>query len=432
MKELSYRSNEKQWITENEYIELVRGSRQVYIQSGSGEPQKLINCLVNNKEKFHDLVIISTPLPFNKIQYLSDGTEGHFYLRSFFTGSHIASAMARGQAEYIPCHLSRIPQILSSESIKIDIVLILVSPPDRDGYVNLGANIDYVRTAIKNGSTIIAEINDQVPRINGDTRLNIGEIDFMMPSDEPVIEAPPPHVGSVEQAVGRNVAEFIPDKAVVQIGIGSVAEAVLQNLGSKKDLGIHSGLISDTMVELARAGVINGKYKSIQQGLMVAAMLVGTGKTVYAFCSDNPNVELYPVTWTHNPITLSKIDRFVSVNSALQVDLSGQANCEVLNGQYVGGVGGIVDFMRGAGMSMGGRSIIALPSTAGQEKYSRIVSKIPDAVVTCPRTDIDYVATEYGVACLSGKGLAQRAEALIRIAHPDFRAILKKEFIKTF
>jgi 4-hydroxybutyrate CoA-transferase len=308
----------------------------------------------------------------------------------------------------------------------VDVLLMQVTPPDAEGFCSYGVSVDYTEAAAQSARTVIAQMNSRLPRTGG-SRIHLDALTCIVEQDEAVIELTPPKIGEIELKIGENVAALIPDGATLQLGIGAIPDAVLLSLKGKKDLGIHSEMFSDGVVLLAEAGVVNNRRKNLHPGKFIATFLMGSRK-LYDFAHNNPDVELHPVDYTNAPHIIGQIENLISINSALQVDLMGQVNAEMIGSKQFSGTGGQVDFVRGAGLSPGGKSIIALPSTAAKGTISRICLELDKgSAVTTSRNDVHYVVTEYGAADLRGKSLRQRAEALINISHPDFRPILREE-----
>lgn len=316
----------------------------------------------------------------------------------------------------------------------VDVALIQVSKPDEHGYCSFGVSSDYTKPAADCAKIVIAEVNKQMPRTMGNSFIHVSDMDFIVESDHPIIELPLPKIGEVEKAIGRNCAELVEDGSTLQLGIGAIPDAVLLFLKDKKDLGIHSEMISDGVVELVEAGVITNKNKTLHPGKSVVTFLMGT-KRLYDYADNNPAVEMYPVSYVNDPKVIMQNNQMVSINSCVQVDFYGQVASESIGAKQISGVGGQVDFVRGASMSLDGKgkSIIAMPSTASKGKVSRIVPMLDEgAPVTTSRNDVDYIVTEYGIAHLKGKTNKGRARALINIAHPDFREELAVEFQNRF
>ena len=321
---------------------------------------------------------------------------------------------------------------LFKTTMPVDVALIQVTPPDEHGYCSLGVSVDYTKPAAEAAKTVIAQVNDRMPRTMGESFIHVTEIDCFVEHSAPIIELGAPKIGDVERAIGENCASLISDGDTLQLGIGAIPDAVLLFLKDKKDLGIHSEMFSDGVVELVEAGVVTNKKKTFHPGKMVVTFLMGS-KKLYDFVNNNPTVEMYPVDYVNDPVVIMKNDNIVSINSCVQADLMGQVCSESIGLTQISGVGGQVDFVRGAMMAKNGKSIIAMPSTAGKGKFSKIVPLLDEgAAVTTSRNDVDYIVTEYGIAALRGKTLRERAKALIQIAHPDFREGLALEYEKRF
>ena len=302
----------------------------------------------------------------------------------------------------------------------------MVSPPDEHGFMSYGLSVDYTRQAAETARVVVAEVNPKMPRTHG-SFIHVSEIDYIVESDYEPIEIPLPKIGEVEEKIGSYIADLIPDRATLQLGIGAIPDAVLHFLTGKKDLGIHTEMFSDGVVDLYEKGVVTNKYNNLNPGKFVATFLMGT-KRLYDFANDNPAVLMKPVDYTNNILVAGQLENLISINSALEVDLYGQVCADMIGGKQFTAVGGQVDFVRAAMSSKGGKSIIAFPSTGKKGTVSRITAKLKDgACVTTSRHDVDYIVTEYGVARLKGKSNAERAEALISIAHPDFREELSRE-----
>jgi 4-hydroxybutyrate CoA-transferase len=306
------------------------------------------------------------------------------------------------------------------------------SPPDEHGYVSLGVSVDYTKGAAENSQLVIAQVNKNMPRTLGDSFLHVTKIGCLVEIDAPIIELAPPKITDVERAIGENVAKLIRDGDTLQLGIGAIPDAVLLFLKEKNDLGIHTEMFSDGVVELVEAGVITNKAKTLHRGQSVATFLMGT-RRLYDYVDNNPAVAMYPVDYVNDPYVIAKNDNLVSINSCVQIDIMGQVVSTSAGLRQISGVGGQIDFVRGANMSKGGRAIMAMPSTTGKGKISKIVPFLDQgSAVTTSRNDVNYVVTEFGVAQLRGKSLRKRAEALIEIAHPDFREELRAEFRRRY
>lgn len=365
-------------------------------------------------------------VPMGPAKYAQPGMEESFWHNSFFLGANTRKAREENRADFTPCFFSEVPRLFKSNLLPVDVALIQITPPDANGYCSLGVSADYTLAAAECAKTVIAQVNSQVPRTGG-AKIAIDRISCIVEKDEPLIELQPPKIGEVEKKIGENVAGLIPNGATLQLGIGAIPDAVLRFLHDKKDLGIHSEMFSDGVVFLAEAGVITNREKTINPGKFIATMLMGTRK-LYDFVDHNPDVEVLPVDYVNDPYIIGQHNNMISINSAIQVDLMGQVNAEMIGSRQFSGIGGQVDFVRGTSRSVGGKSIIALPATAAGGKLSRICCELDrGAAVSTSRNDVHYVVTEYGVANLRGKSLHERAHSLIAIAHPDFRQTLLAE-----
>jgi len=330
-----------------------------------------------------------------------------------------------GAGNVIPANISDLCGLIAGGRPRIDIVLLQVSGPDDAGHYNAGVGIECLHEMIAGARLVIAQLNPALPWTNGDTRIESGLIDILVPATHPVLELPAPRIGPVETAIALHVARLVPDRATIELGIGRIPEAVTAALGNKRGLGIHSGSIGDGVADLMAAGIADNRHKEIDAGITVTLMLMGT-RRLYAFADRNKEIEIRSPRYTHDALVLGQFRRFVAINSALEIDLTGQVNAETLAGRTVGLTGGQMDFVRAANRAPEGRSIIALPSTSRDGKHSRIVARLADGVVTTPRADADCIVTEYGIADLKGRTLAERAQALIGIADPAFRADLQR------
>jgi 4-hydroxybutyrate CoA-transferase len=405
-------------------ISTIQSFQKVFLAPFCNEPQTLVEELVRQKARLQNVYLYNAVIGSPCI-YADQTCHSHFKIRTFLGSSLLKSAYMNYACDYLPVNLSEIPRWVEQE--KIDVALIQVSSPNDEGYCNLGLSVDTVRTLIKRAATVIAQVNNELPLTYGETLVHVSEIDQFVLSDRPLLSIPNGKPSEDDMKIGRYVAELIPDHATIQVGLGKIADSVLISLKSKKGLGIHSGSITDPVTELIDLGVITNEHKEINQYKTVCTTLTGT-KELYKYSHMNKEIQLYPSDYTHNPAVISKMRNFHSINSALEVDLSGQINAEQVGDFPVAGVGGQMDFIHGARLSKGGKAIIALPSTAKKGAQSRIKVKIP--YVTSIKSEIDYVVTEFGIASLFGKSLSERALALIAIAHPDFRDELHSDFEK--
>ena len=350
--------------------------------------------------------------------------EQSFRFNGFFLGAPTRKAVAENRGTFTPCFFGEVPRLFKSGILPVDVVLMQVTPPDEEGFCSYGLSVDYTQAAAESATIVVAQMNAKLPRTGG-SKIHLDALTWIVERDSPIVELPAPDFGEVERRIGEHIATLVPDGATLQMGIGAIPDAALLSLRDKKDLGIHSEMFSDGVVALAEAGVITNQAKTIHRGKFVATFLMGSRK-LYRFVDNNPDVELYPVDYVNDPCVIGQHANMISINSALQVDLMGQVNAEMIGDVQFSGVGGQVDFVRGAGRSPGGKSIIAVPSTAAKGKISRICHQLDTgAAVSTSRNDVHYVVTEYGIADLRGKTVRQRAAALTAIAHPDFRDQLR-------
>lgn len=417
-------------VTAEEAVAKIHSGDRVVLQHACGEPVYLVDKMVENAAAYKDVEIVHM-VAMGKGAYCLPENAEHFRHNSLFVGGSTRKAVESGQGDFTPCFFFEIPRLFHT-TLPVDVVLISVTPPNAEGKVSLGVSCDYTVEAVKTAKTVIAQVNPSMPYTYGGTELSVEDIDVFVEHEEPVIELPQGRIGEVEKAIGRNCATLIPDGATLQLGIGAIPDAVLLFLKDKKDLGIHSEMFSDGVVELAEAGVITNAKKTLKPGKFVVTFLMGT-KRLYDFVNNNSNVEMQPVDYVNDPYVIAQNDNLISINSCVQIDLMGQVASESVGLKQISGTGGQVDFVRGASASKGGVSIMAFPSTAAKGTVSKIVPFLDhgSAVTTC-RCDVDYAVTEYGVAHLKGETLRTRARNLIAITHPDFRAPLIEEFEKRF
>lgn len=387
--------------------------------------------MVANKDNYENVELVHM-VAMGKGEYAKEGMEKNFHVNTIFVGASTRDAIESGRGDFTTCFFYEVPKLFSKGYMHIDVALIQVSTPDEHGYCSFGVSNDYTKPAAQYANIVIAEVNPNMPRTMGDSFIHVSDIDYIVEASHPIIELSPPKIGEVERAIGKNCASLVEDGSTLQLGIGAIPDAVLLFLKDKRDLGIHSEMISDGVVELVESGVITNNKKTLHPGKIVVSFLMGT-KKLYDFINDNPMVECYPVDYVNDPTIIMKNYKMISINSCVQVDLMGQVCSESIGIKQISGVGGQVDFIRGVNMSEDGISIIAIPSTASKGKISRIVTVLDEgAVVTTSRNDVDYIITEYGIAHLKGKTLKARARALIQISHPNFRQGLIEEFEKRF
>ncbi|HEY0591260.1 MAG TPA: acetyl-CoA hydrolase/transferase C-terminal domain-containing protein, partial [Thermoanaerobaculia bacterium] len=353
--------------------------------------------------------------------------EGRFRMTSFFTGASLRDAVNAGRADFTPVFLSDVSCLFWQGRVPLDAALLQLSPPDRHGYCTLGTSVDCAVAASRTAKVLIAEINDQMPRTHGNTLVPLSALSAYTHISRPLPEHPPGEATPEEAAIGEHVAKLVPDGGTLQMGIGAIPDAVLARLFDKHELGIHTEMFSDRVIDLVEAGVVTNRRKKVHPGRIATAFVVGS-KRLYDFVDDNPLVAFYATDHTNDTAVIRRNDKVVAINSAIEVDLSGQVVADSMGFKIYSGIGGQMDFMRGAALSAGGIPVIALPSTAAKGKVSRIVKSIKEgAGVVTTRGHVHWIATEYGAVDLWGKSLRERAEALISIAHPDFRAELRRE-----
>ena len=411
-------------MTAEQALAAVRSGARVWIQSGCGTPAVLVDALVARAPEVRDVEIVHMKT-LGDADYTRPEYAGHFRHRGLFLGANVREAVAAGRADYTPIFLSEIEGLFTDGSLPLDVVLMQVSPPDAHGFVSLGTTVDCTLTAARCARVVIAEVNDRMPRTHGETTIHVSHISAMVETSHPLLEVEPEPFTPLQRRVAEHVASLIPDGATLQTGIGGIPDAVLACLADKRDLGIHTEMCSDGVIELMEAGVLNGERKSLHRGKAVLSFVLGSQR-LFDFIDGNPSFEFRSISYTNDPFVVAQNERMVAINSALQVDLTGQVCADSLGTRPFSGFGGQVDFIRGAARSKGGVPIIALPATAMGGKVSRIVPVLePGAGVVTSRADVHYVVTEHGIAYLHGKTLRERAEALIAIAEPRFQQELE-------
>lgn len=409
----------------------IASNSRVVLGHAAGTPVDVIDAMVDNKENFKNVEIVHM-LSLGEGKYMNEDMEPHFRHNAIFVGGNSRKAIKEGRADYTPCFFYEVPRLFKEENFKVDVAIVQLSKPDNHGYCSFGVSCDYTKPATEAADIVIAEVNDKMPRVMGENFIHISDVDYIVETSNELYELPAPNIGDVEKKIGENCAKLIDDGSTLQLGIGAIPDAVLMSLGEKKDLGVHTEMFSDGVLELIEKGVINGKAKTLHKNKMISTFLMGS-KKLYEFIDNNPSVELYPVDYVNHPCTIMKNDKMISINSCIQVDLMGQVVSESIGLNQFSGVGGQVDYVRGSSMAREGKSIIAIPSTASKGRISRIVPFITEgSAVTTSRNDVHYIVTEYGIANLRGKTLKERAKALINIAHPDFRKELEVEYNKRF
>ncbi len=402
----------------------VRSGDQIVLGHCAGVPVELTNELKNHADKLKDVRVFHM-VPLHDCWYCGPEWEGTFKHTTIFAGGPTRGSINEGRGDFIPCFFSELPGRIRDGSIDSDVAFIMVSPPDEHGFMSYGISVDYTMQAAEKARVVVAEVNPKMPRTHG-SFIHVSEVDYIVETNYDPIEIPLPKIGEIEEKIGSHIAGLIPDRATLQLGIGAIPDAVLHFLTEKKDLGIHTEMFSDGVVDLYEKGIVTNKYNNINPGKFVATFLMGT-KRLYDFVNDNPAVLMKPVDYTNSVLVAGRLKNLISINSAIEVDLFGQVAADMIGPKQFSAVGGQVDFVRSAMHSEGGKSIIAFPSTGKNGTISRIVIRLNEgACVTTSRHDVDYIVTEYGIAHLKGKSNRERAEALINIAHPDFRDELRK------
>ena len=415
-------------VSAGETISQIEPGDHLVVAGMAAEPLTLVKEMVDQRDRLHDITIY-TSFPISEPLYGSRDALESFSIKTFSVGS-LGEAIKSKKASYLPCHFSEIGSLFSNRNLRLDVALIQVTPPDKEGYCSFGVSIEYYPEVFAAARLVIAEINAQMPWTHGDSLIHESAFNFVVETEHPLPEYTVSPPGEAEKAIARFCAQLIPDGAVLQFGPGKIHSAILLGLLNKNDLGIHSGLINDSVIKMVKKGSLTGKSKTINREKIVCTSAIGTQK-LYDFIDDNPGVEFYPTSYTHNISVLKKLNGFISLNVALQVDLLGQVNSETVDGALVNGVGGMMDFIRGAKASEGGKVIFCFTSTRKGGNVSRIVPYLsPGSPVTTTRADIDYLVSEFGIAKLTGKTVRERAEAICDIAHPDFRDQLRSSITK--
>ncbi len=415
-----------QLVSAAEATAVVRSGDRVYVHCAAATPSVLLDALVARAPDLHDVTVVHLhtegPGP-----HLAPEMAGHFRHRALFIGPNARAAVNEGRADYVPIFLSDVPRLFLSGALPLDAVLVNVTPPDAHGFCSLGTSVEAMHAAIRSATTVIAQLNRSMPRTLGESFIHVDDIDLAVEVDVPPYVPQAPAIGDIERRIGAHVGELVPDGATLQLGIGAIPAATALALTDKHDLGIHTEMFTDGVADLVEAGVVTGAAKERNRGKIVTAFLMGSAR-LYDFVHDNPMVEMRSVDFTNDTHVIRSFNRMVSINSAIEVDLTGQVVADSIGHALYSGVGGQMDFIRGAALAPEGRSVIALPSTAAGGTVSRIVDHLREgAGVVTTRAHVRTVVTEWGVAELFGLSLRERAKALIAIAHPDFRAELRRE-----
>jgi len=418
--------------TAEKAAQVIQSGHRIFLTGNCSVPQQLISALVKRAPQLEDVEIVQV-LTIGSADYVDHEVAKHLRVNTLFISENVRAAVNDGRADFTPCLLGEVPLLFSRGILPLDVALIHVSPPDEHGFCSLGVEVGITKTAASSAKVVIAEINPRMPRTLGDAFIHISKIDHVLPVDYKLPEMPMGQPTELSIQIGKFVADLIEDGSTMQMGIGAIPDGVLQHLGGKKDLGIHSELFSDGVVSLYEAGIITNERKTLHRGKIIAGFLLGTQR-LYDFVDNNPVVEMHPTEYVNDPFIISQNEKMVAINSAIEVDLTGQVCADSIGTRLYSGVGGQLDFIRGSARSKGGKPIIALPSTVTTSRgdhFSRIVPTLKEgAGVVTTRNDVHYVATEFGVADLYGKTIRQRARALIDIAHPDQQAGLEEAAMK--
>jgi len=417
-------------VTAAEAMDYIQSNMRVYIHPGCAEPEALVEALMVRGPFVKNVEIVHL-MTAGRADYVAPQMEGHFRHNAMFMGGNVRKAVNEGRADYTPIFLSQVEELFENGQMPIDVAMIQVSPPDSHGFCSFGVGVEATLTAARCAKFVIAQVNDQMPRTFGDCFLHVSEIDAAVEVSRPLCELKPVEVTDIHHAIGRHISGLIENGSTLQLGIGGIPDAVLLELMNHRDLGVQSEMLSDGAIPLIEAGIINGACKSIHRGKIILSFVLGS-KKLFDFIDNNPIFEFHPCKYANNPWIISQNHKMVAINSALQVDITGQVCADSIGTSIYSGIGGQVDFIRGAAHSKGGKPIIAIPATAKNGTISRIVPVLdPGAGVVTSRGDVHYVVTEFGVAYLHGKTIRQRAEALIEIAHPQFREELYSYCEKT-
>lgn len=408
-----------------EAVSVIQSNQRVFLTGNCSVPSVLVAALVERASLLHDVEIMQV-LTLGCCDYVDPSLEGHLRVNSMFISEDVREAVNAGRADFTPIFLSEIPNLYRTQRL-VDVALIHVAPPDEHGFCSFGVEVGVTKAAAETARVVIAQINPQMPRTLGDSFIHISKIDYAVQVDMPLPEMKAGKSTPVQQDIARNVASLIDDGSTLQAGIGGLPDAVLRFLSDRRDLGIHTELFSDGVVDLVEQGVITNAAKTLHTGKIVAGFVLGSHR-LYEFVHDNPMVELHPTDYVNDPYRIAQNDKMVAINAAIEVDLTGQVCADSFGHYFYSGVGGQIDFIRGAARSKGGKPIIALPSTAKNDTISRIVWELkPGAGVVTTRNDVHYVVTEYGIAYLYGRSIRERVRALIDIAHPNFREALAEK-----
>lgn len=412
-----------------EAVKVIKSYDRIYIQAAAAAPQELINAMSARHEELRGVEVCHLHTE-GEAPYADPKYKDSFHVNSLFIGANVRHTLKAGNGSYTPVFLSEVPNLFKRNILPVDVALIQVSTPDKHGYCSLGVSLEAILAVIDNAKHVIAQINEQMPRVHGEGIIHISELDTFVEVSMPIHEHALAEPTPIENKIGGFIAELIEDRSTLQMGIGSIPNAVLHKLGNHKDLGLHTEMFSDGVIDLILKDVINGNYKGVNAGRALATFLMGS-KRLYDYVDDNPFVELRSCNYVNDVSVIRQNPRMVSINSAIQVDLTGQVCADSIGTRLYSGVGGQMDFIRGASLSDGGKAIIAIPSMT-EKGISRIVPFLnKGAGVVTTRAHVQYIVTEYGVANLYGKTIKQRVKELVKISHPDHREAIEKEFFET-
>jgi len=426
-----YKNYKSKVVTADEAVKVIKSGDRIIVHGNCAFPAALVNAMVGRKDELEDVKIYHA-LSVGALPYLNPGMENHFRHVGLFLGHNSRVAVGEGRADIIPIFLHEVPLLFTRGYINLDVALIHVSPPDEHGFCSFGVEVGLTKSPAEKAKIIIAQVNPQMPRVLGDSFIHISKIKYFVEVDEDIRELPQgekslsAEQANVYQKIGEHIASLIDDGSTLQMGIGAIPDAVLKFLHEKKALGIHTEMFSDGVIELVENGIITNEMKTLHPGKMVAGFVLGT-RQLYDFIHNNPLIEFHPQEYVNDPYVIAKNEKMVAINSAIEIDLTGQVCSDSIGPKIYSGFGGQVDFIRGASKSIGGKPIIALPSTTKDGKISRIVTMLnPGAGVVTSRADVRFVVTEYGIAQLFGKSVRERVFELVNIAHPKFKEELLK------
>lgn len=422
--------NKPHYVTAEEAVKNIKSGERVFLHSAAATPQLLVDALTARAGELQGVELVSIHTE-GAAPYLDPRYDGVFHLNTFFVGANTRAAVANGMASYVPVFLSEIPALFRSGRMPLDVALVQVSPPDKHGFCSIGVSVDISNAAIETARHVIAQVNENMPRVHGNGIIHVSSMDALVRCDSPIFEINPPPPSPLEARIGGYIAELVEDGATLQTGIGAIPDAALRSLRNHRNLGMHTEMFSDGVMDLVECGALNGRKKFKQWGKIVAGFCMGS-RALYDFVDDNPLIEMRDISYVNDTAVIRTNPKVTAINSALEVDITGQVCADSLGSSQYSGVGGQVDFIRGAALSEGGRPIIALNALTSHG-HSKIVTHLkPGASVTTSRAHVHYVVTEFGVAYLYGKNLRQRASALIAIAHPDHREQLERDAFAIF